>query len=388
MAQDEENSKPEELALRGFGQAGKPGLHELNWRSMHFSANLLTKPPPSLIYMVDLYIEWGSCADNLTPLPLYGNSLSFDVMAESEGNIELMYDPLRGWIPIIDHLHRTNPTVHWCMSHVYDFATLWNRAELAVQKHLNLPRRYFHADLRFRRAWLAGTVDDIKPHLCRHQRRDLKKRKHQRLATAAQVRQPSHRRSEDTGTAESPQQRSIDMPKEVSAVPMPTAGSPPQLESGLDGAALPPYRYHLPPLSTEGTFALPRRVPAAAQSLRADPCTIRTSIDGSRRPRSPRAAQAAVSGSEGAGPTFGGESSWRSEQDDVEGSGVHNGAGAAAGEGEGAGGVEGEGEGEPGFMVVEDYSALFSGEMAQSLQELAGILYAAQCGVQRSTAAE
>jgi hypothetical protein len=433
------NSQPEELALRGFGQAGKPGMHEVNWRSMHFSANLLTKPPPSLIYMVDLYIDWGSCADNLTPLPLYGNSLSFDVMAESEGNIELMYDPLHGWIPIIDHLHRTNPTVHWCMSHVYDFATLWNRAELAVQQHLNLPRRYFHADLRFRRAWLAGTVDDIKPHLCRHQRRDLKKRKHQRLATAAQVRQPSHRRSEDTGTAESPQQSSIDMPKEVSAVPMPTAGSPTQLESGLDGAALPAYQYHLPPLSTEGTFALPRRVPAAAQSLRADPCTLRTSIDGSRRPRSPRAVvdnirakltdrqkknirkrkaqmiemagqealpsgflpsqedvQAAVSGGEG--PTFGGESSCRSERDDVEGSGVHNGAGAAAGEGEGEGAAAGEGEGEgegvgegegePGFVVVEDFSALFSGEMAQSLEELAGILYAAQCGVQRSTAAE
>jgi hypothetical protein len=59
--------------------------------------------------------------------------------------------------------------------------------------------------------------------------------------------------------------------------------------------------------------------------------------------------QAAVSGGEG--PTFGGESSCRSERDDVEGSGVHNGA-------------------------------------AQSLEELAGILYAAQCGVQRSTAAE
>ena len=65
-----------------------------------------------------------------------------------------------------------------------------------------------------------------------------------------------------------------------------------------------------------------------------------------------------------------------------------NGAGAAAGEGEGAGGGEGVGEGEPVFVEVEDFSALFSGEMAQSLEELAGILYAAQCGVQRSTAAE
>ena len=87
--------------------------------------------------------------------------------------------------------------------------------------------------------------------------------------------------------------------------------------------------------------------------------------------------QAAVSGGEGAGTVFGGESSCRSEPDEVEG----NSAGAGESEGEGVG------EGQPGF-VVEDFSALFSGEMAQSLQELAGILYTAQCGVQRSTAAE
>ena len=359
------NCKPEELAPRGFGQAGKPvsELHEVNWRSLHFSSNLFTKPPPSLVYMVDLYIDWGSYADNLTPLPLYGNSLSFDVMAESQGNIELMYDPLHGWIPIIDHLHRTNPTVHWCMSHVYDFATLWNRAELAVQQHLKLPRRYSHDDLRFRKAWLAGKVDDIKPRLTDRQRRNLKKLKQHKLATAAQVRQPSHRLSEDTGTAESPQQSSIDMPETVAAE---VSAVPPMLESGL-------------------AFALPRCVPAAAQSLCADPCTIRTPIDVSRRPRSPRAVQAAVSGGVVlAGSTFGGEPSWWSEPDEVEGNSVHNGAGAAAGEG----GGEGVGEGEPGFVVGEDFSALFSGEMAQSLEELAGILYAAQCGVQRSTAAE
>jgi hypothetical protein len=93
--------------------------------------------------------------------------------------------------------------------------------------------------------------------------------------------------------------------------------------------------------------------------------------------------QAAVSGGEGAGPTFGGESSCRSERDEVEG----NSAGAGESEGEDVGAGEGVGEGESGF-VVEDFSALFSGEMAQSLQELAGILYTAQCGVQRSTAAE
>ena len=94
-----------------------------------------------------------------------------------------------------------------------------------------------------------------------------------------------------------------------------------------------------------------------------------------------------MSGGEGAGSTFGGESSWRSEPDEVEGNSVHNGAGEGEGEGAGADAGEGVGEGEPGF-VVEDISALFSGEMAQSLQELAGILYTAQCGVQRSTAAE
>jgi hypothetical protein len=45
------------------------------------------------------------------------------------------------------------------MSHVYDYATIWSRAERALQECNNLPRRYFHFDSRFREAWVSGMTE-------------------------------------------------------------------------------------------------------------------------------------------------------------------------------------------------------------------------------------
>ena len=174
-----------------IGQAGKPDMHGVNWGATQFTANSFSVPQPRLVLVDSLYIDWGTSFPNLTPLPLYGSSLSFVTLAASGGNIELMYDALHGWIPIIDHLYSTNPRSPWRKSHVYDFAVIWKRAELALQRHLGLPRRYSHDDVRFRQAWIAGNTDEIAPRLTDRQRSAIGKRKSQWLETSHQETPPS-----------------------------------------------------------------------------------------------------------------------------------------------------------------------------------------------------
>ena len=151
--------------LKCYGQAGKPDMHEVSWGDTHFTSGLFSVPRPILVYLDGLYIDWGSSElfPNLTPLPLHGASLTFATLAASGGNIELMYDGLYGWIPIIDHLHRTNPQSTWRKAHIYDFAVLWKRAELALQEHLKQPRRYSHDDIRFRKSVVRGQYGKDSP---------------------------------------------------------------------------------------------------------------------------------------------------------------------------------------------------------------------------------
>ena len=121
----------------------------MNWKRADLVQALLTLPPPSLVFQVPDGLQaynlklGGRAALNLTPLPLYGNLISDECLAQSEGNPVLMYDGPRGWIPIADHwhLHRADrdPTIieslachcayHTCMQ---PYAALWRRAELAL----------------------------------------------------------------------------------------------------------------------------------------------------------------------------------------------------------------------------------------------------------------
>jgi hypothetical protein len=172
------------------GQAGKPDMQKAKWRREDLVRNLLTLPRPSLVFLDGLYINWGEGAQNLTPLPLYSNLISDHCWAQSEGNPALMYDSLRGWIPIAGHLYRANPTMPLRMSHVYDYATIWCRAERALQECNNLPCRYFHSDSRFRAAWVSGMTEAPRKHN-RSQRRHIKKRKLQCIATALTPVSPS-----------------------------------------------------------------------------------------------------------------------------------------------------------------------------------------------------
>ena len=168
----------------GHGQAGKPDMQKVNWARKDLVQNPFTSPPPSLIFLADeLYINWGSEAHNLTPLPLYGASISDECLAQSEGNLVLMFDSLRGWIPIADHLYRVNPTMSLRLSHVYDYAMIWSRAELALQQCLQLPRRYSHFDPRFRASWTSG-VSEPPRGLKRAQKRAIQRSKRRCVDTA------------------------------------------------------------------------------------------------------------------------------------------------------------------------------------------------------------
>ena len=104
----------------GISQAGKPDMRGVQWGATHFTLNLISKPRPLLVEVGGLYIDWGESFPNLTPLPICDPSLSYERMAESGGNAELMYDHLHGWIPVVDHLHSSNPRSPWRKSHVFD----------------------------------------------------------------------------------------------------------------------------------------------------------------------------------------------------------------------------------------------------------------------------
>jgi hypothetical protein len=76
-----------------------------------------------------LYINWQVEGLQLTPLFVYYDSLSYQRMMESEGNPHLMYHPVRGWIPIADHLRQSNPGMILRNSHISDYGVMWRNAE-------------------------------------------------------------------------------------------------------------------------------------------------------------------------------------------------------------------------------------------------------------------
>ena len=170
-------------AREGFGQAGKPDMQlgDVRWESRHFQRGLRTTPKPLLMYHTRvLYIQWEKDPLLLTPLPLYGESLTPAIKSRSEGNSFLMYKPGRDWFPIALHLQQETPGLQAKWSHVMDYCTLWMRAEREVQLHYRLPPSYFHDDPRFRAAWMEGATNFEPLPLSRRQRKRLvesKKRK-------------------------------------------------------------------------------------------------------------------------------------------------------------------------------------------------------------------
>ena len=96
----------------GLGQAGKPymQIEAVRWDSPHFQTGLRAAPTPSLMcYMRFLYIQWSSDPPLLTPLPLYGASLTPAIKSRSGGNSFLMYKPGQGWFPIALHIANETP---------------------------------------------------------------------------------------------------------------------------------------------------------------------------------------------------------------------------------------------------------------------------------------
>ena len=236
MNPDPSNDQPGEQF-----QAGKPDMQKVNWNRPDLLRNLLTSPCPHLIFLDGLYIDWGVPTLNLTPLPLYGNLISDECRARADGNAALMYDSMRGWIPIADHLHRSNPAMSLRLSHVYDYAKLWERAELALQQCLKWPRRYAHSDLRFRTAWLSGMT--VAPRgLSGAQCLQVSKRKRHCIETAGLSISPGNSMDAEVaeGTADL-SDRTIDELEEAS--PITLAADPLTEEDSSEGAlAMPSER--------------------------------------------------------------------------------------------------------------------------------------------------
>ena len=162
------------VELQGLSQAGKPYMRlvRVRWDSKYFRSGLRTTPTPLLVPMLgSLYIQWGQDPLLLTQLLLYGDSLTPSIKSRSEGNSFLMYKPGMEWFPIALHLTQETPGLQIKMSHVMDYCTMWRKAELAVQRHLQLPQSYFHDDPRFRAAWAEGLTSYEMAPLSRRQRR-------------------------------------------------------------------------------------------------------------------------------------------------------------------------------------------------------------------------
>ena len=107
-----------------FGQAGTPDMREVRWERQLVTVRLQSTPIPTYVYMDKLYIDWQVEGLNLTPLFVYYTSLSYQQMMASAGNSHLMFHPVRGWIPIVDHLHQHNPGMLLRSSHVIGFSVL------------------------------------------------------------------------------------------------------------------------------------------------------------------------------------------------------------------------------------------------------------------------
>ena len=157
-----------------FGQAGTPDMHEIRWERQHPAAGLHSTPKPTYVYIDHLYINWHVEGLQLTPLFVYHDALSYQQMMGSAGNGHLMYHPNRGWIPIAEHLHHSNPGLLLRNCHIVDYGSMWRRAEQVAQVKYGLRRHLFHDDPRLRELMLTGVM---KPLHARQRRRLKRKRR-------------------------------------------------------------------------------------------------------------------------------------------------------------------------------------------------------------------
>ena len=133
-------------------------MQEIRWEWRHVDAGLHSTPTPTFVYMNHLYINWQVEGLQLTPLFVYYNALSYQEMMASAGNMHLMYHPVRGWMPIVEHIHQSNPTMSLRGSHIVDYGIMWRLAERTVQRQFRLPKHLFHEDPRLRELMLTGVM--------------------------------------------------------------------------------------------------------------------------------------------------------------------------------------------------------------------------------------
>ena len=105
---------------------------------------------------------WGT--DQLTPIPIYGDSLSYQTKVGSKGDGTKVYICWPGrtegnWVSIEGHIQATAPGLLIRECHVSDYRLLWQRAEVRHQQYTKCRVTLFHDDRRIGRMWWGGETE-------------------------------------------------------------------------------------------------------------------------------------------------------------------------------------------------------------------------------------
>jgi hypothetical protein len=141
----------------------------------------------------DLYVVWG--LNQMTPVPVYGPRLSYQIKMGSKGDGTKVYICLSGrkagrWVSIAGLIQATAPGLEVRECHVTDYRLLWERAEVRYQQCTRCEFTLFHDDTRIAQMWWgwsaakagAGSANDWEYEGRTTERRRKKKRIERMLA--------------------------------------------------------------------------------------------------------------------------------------------------------------------------------------------------------------
>ena len=146
-----------------LGSARRGDTKRIDWTKIHLYKNLTTNPAPTLTEIADdLYVMWGP--NQLTPIPTYGDSISYQTKLGSRGDGTKVYICLSGrkagrWVSIAGLIQTTVPELVVKECHVTDYRLLWSRAETRFQQHTQCEFTLFHDDKRIPEMWWGWKAD-------------------------------------------------------------------------------------------------------------------------------------------------------------------------------------------------------------------------------------
>ena len=146
-----------------LGSARRGDTKRIDWTKIHLYKNLTTNPAPTLTEIADdLYVMWGP--NQLTPIPTYGDSISYQTKLGSRGDSTKVYICLSGrkagrWVSIAGLIQTTVPELVVKECHVTDYRLLWSRAETRFQQYTQCELTLFHDDKRIPEMWWGWKAD-------------------------------------------------------------------------------------------------------------------------------------------------------------------------------------------------------------------------------------